>query len=150
MNVNSIASYLRDFGFILFWTGSGALLNAAPLTCDLNQYRALQGLEATVETDALVVRWDGERGQKLRGRFGITNGVPAIRELAIQSKAGSWMVLAQDLTPEFGVTTGIRRTNHGLPEENRWDVFWDTPLNRPTEVRRFAASFHAERCSVKT
>src|SRR5262249_8226732 len=45
---------------------------------------------------------------------------------------------------------GIRRTNHGLPEENRWEVFWDVPLNHTNEVRRFAASYHAERCAVKT
>src|SRR6266404_2124812 len=56
----------------------------------------------------------------------------------------------RNLLPEFGVTTGIRRKNHGLPETNRWDVFWDVPLNHTNEVRRFAASHHADRCAVKT
>src|SRR5262249_31122621 len=76
--------------------------------------------------------------------------VPALRELAIRSKDGPWKTLAQDLVPEFQVTTGIRRTNHGLPEANRWDVFWDTPLNKTDEVRRFTASYRADRCELKT
>jgi hypothetical protein len=136
-------------GIVLF-TLSSAVLNAAPLRCDLAQYQPLTGLAARVEMDDLVVEWDGESDQKLRARFAVRDGIPLVRELAIQPRAGAWRVLARDLTPEFRVTTGIRRTNHGLPEENRWDVFWDTPLNRPADVRRFAASFQADRCEVKT
>src|SRR5262249_11064391 len=52
--------------------------------------------------------------------------------------------------PEFGVTTGVRRTGHDLPHENRWDVFWDAPLNHPGEVRRARASYHAEAGKVRT
>lgn len=150
MNMKNIVFSVSGLGCILFWGVNGHCLNAAPLNCNLDQYRPQPGLEANMEADTLVVRWDGEPGQKLRAQFGITNGVPVVRELAIQPEAGPWTVLARDLIPEFRVTIGIRRTNHGLPEENRWDVFWDTPLNRPSEVRRFAASFHADRCEVKT
>ena len=52
--------------------------------------------------------------------------------------------------PVFGVTTGVRRTGHGLPESHRWDVFWDAPLNHPEEVRRSAASYKSDRMSVRT
>src|SRR5262245_3509211 len=124
--------------------------SAANLNCNLNQYQPLEGLAANVESDELVVHWDGESGQKLRARFTIHDGIPTVQELAVQPASGSWQILARNLTPDIGVTTGIRRTNHGLPEENRWDVFWDTPLNRPSEVRRFVASFHAEQCAVRT
>ena len=48
------------------------------------------------------------------------------------------------------MTTGVRRTGHGLTDEHRWDVFWDAPLNHAEEVRRFQASYHADRCEVKT
>jgi hypothetical protein len=135
---------------ILIWVFSGASVNAAPLNCDLSQYRSAPGLVAAVETDNLVVHWDGEASQKLRVRFAIVAGVPMVRELAIAPRGGTWSVLARDLTPEFGVTTGIRRTNHGLLEENRWDVFWDVPLNHAADVRRFSASLQADRCAVKT
>src|SRR5207244_11143474 len=93
---------------------------------------------------------DGERAQQLRAAFALENQVPIIRELAVRPRAGEWKTLGRNLTPEFGVTTGIRRTNHGLPESNRWDVFWDVPLNHTNEVRRFTASYQAERCEVKT
>src|SRR5262245_62295684 len=127
-----------------------AAANAKPLDCDLSQYQVRPGLEAAVAGEELAVHWDGEANQKLRARFAIVDGVPTVRELAIVPSAGSWQVLGRDLTPEFQVTTGIRRTNHGLPEENRWDVFWDTPLNKTNEVRRFTASYRADRCEVKT
>src|SRR5262245_33023247 len=126
------------------------VVNAQPLNCDLSQHRPQTGLTAAVEGDELVVRWDGESSQKLLARFVIRDGIPTVRELAVQPAGGQWQVLGRDLTPEFRVTTGIRRTNHGLPEENRWDVFWDTPLNRSNDVRRFTAAFKSDRCIVKT
>ena len=48
------------------------------------------------------------------------------------------------------VTTGIRRTGHGLDHEHRWDVFWDAPLNHPEEIRRSRATIHSDRCMVRT
>jgi len=126
------------------------LLGASELTCDMTGYRAAPGLEARVENDALLVQWKGEAGQQLRASFAIENNRSVVRELAVQNKDRQWSTLGRNLVPEFGVTTGIRRTNHGLPETNRWDVFWDVPLNHTNEVRRFTASHHAERCAVKT
>jgi len=135
---------------ILVWSLGSFVLNAATLNCNLDQYRRLPGLAAEALMEDLVVQWEGESGQNFRAKLGIQDGVPIVRELAVQPASGSWRVLARGLTPEFGVTTGVRRTNHGLSEENRWDVFWDTPLNRPGDIRRFTASFHADRCAVKT
>jgi len=123
---------------------------ASGLTCDMTGYRAAPGLEARVENDALLVQWQGEAGQQLRASFAIENNRPVVRELAVQNKDGRWSTLGRNLVPEFGVTTGIRRTNHGLPETNRWDVFWDVPLNHTNDVRRFSSSHHADRCAVKT
>jgi hypothetical protein len=122
----------------------------AALDCDLTRYQRQSGLEARIEKEALVVEWRGEADAQLRAEFVIEGGVPTVRELAARGKAGHWAPLGRNLKPVVGVTTGIRRTNHGLPEENRWDVFWDVPLNHTNEVRRFAASYHAERCEVKT
>jgi hypothetical protein len=129
----------------------GAVLCAAgPLPCDLAGYRPQPGLAAVLEEGALTVRWDGERGEELRARFGIQDGTPTILELAVRAKDGPWQTLGETLVPVFRVTTGVRRTGHGLPEENRWDVFWDAPLNHPEEVRRSASTYHAVGCSVRT
>lgn len=125
-------------------------LRGATLNCDLSQYRHLPGLEARVDRDALLVRWNGEPGQQLRAVFAIDKEIPIVRELAVRKKGKEWSVLGRNLTPEFGVTTGIRRANHGLSEEKRWDVFWDVPLNHTNDVRRFGASYRVNRCEVKT
>src|SRR6266496_3534666 len=125
--------------------------SASNLICDMTGYRATPGLEAREEKDALRIQWKGEAGQQLRASFTIDNNHPVVRELAVQNKDGRrWSTLGRNLVPEFGVTTGIRRTSHGLPETNRWDVFWDVPLNHTNEVRRFAASYRTDGCAVKT
>ena len=130
--------------------GAARLLSAAPLIVDMSGYRATPQLEARVDNDALVVQWAGESNQQLRASFGIQNDTPIIREMAVRNQGRQWSALGPNLRPVFGVTTGIRRTNHGLPEENRWDVFWDVPLNHTNDVQRFSASYHATRCDVKT
>src|SRR5439155_9430207 len=135
---------------VAFATSAVNLLGASELTCDMTDYRATPGIEARVENDALLVQWKGEAGQQLRASFAIENSRPVVRELAVRNKDGRWSFLGRNLVPEFGATTGIRRTNHGLPEPNRWDVFWDVPLNHTNEVRRFAASYQTDRCEVRT
>ncbi len=135
---------------VAFATSAINLLGASELTCDMTDYRATPGIEARVEKDALLVQWKGEAGQQLRASFAIENSRPVVRELAVRNKDGRWSSLGRNLVPEFGATTGIRRTNHGLPETNRWDVFWDVPLNHTNELRRFAASYQTDRCEVRT
>ena len=129
----------------------GLLTGAAnPPIVDLTGYRPQPGLEAVRQEDTLTVRWDGESEQECLARFTVLDGVPTVRELAVRKKSGNWVILGRDLMPEFGVTTGLRRTGHGLPEENRWDVFWDAPLNHPEEVRRSTASYQADRMEVRS
>jgi hypothetical protein len=129
----------------------GLLTGAAkPPTVDLTGYRPQPGLEAALEQATLTVRWDGGNEQECLARLTVLDGVPTVRELAVRKKSGNWVTLGRDLVPEFGVTTGLRRTGHGLPEENRWDVFWDAPLNHPEEVRRSTASYQADRMEVRS
>ncbi|HSB14380.1 MAG TPA: hypothetical protein VLE22_07965, partial [Bryobacteraceae bacterium] len=135
---------------------------AAPLSCDFSGYRAQPGLQAEVSAGSLLVTWDGERGDTLRARFGLEASKPVIRELTIRKRGGEWSVLGKDLSPEYSVVTGLRRTGHGLPEELRWWVYWDAPLSipgtgdqpnlprRPEEIRSFTAAFQSTSCAVRT
>jgi hypothetical protein len=68
----------------------------------------------------------------------------------VRRKGGEWTTLGRDLVPDFGVTTGIRRTGHGLDHEHRRDVSRDTPLNHPGEVRRSGAVFRSDRVEGRT
>jgi hypothetical protein len=129
----------------------GLLSGSAPAqTVDMTDYRPLPGLVAVSEGGSLSVTWDGEDGQELLARFSVVDGTPTIRELGLRRKGGEWATLGRDLVPEFGVTTGVRRTGHGLDDEHRWDVFWDAPLNHPGEVRRSRAAFRSDRFEVRT
>jgi hypothetical protein len=117
---------------------------------DLTGYRSQPGLQAVMEGDTLKISWEGESQQECLARFKVLDAVPTVGELAVRQKSGKWVTLGRNLIPEFGVTTGVRRTGHGLPESNRWDVFWDAPLNHTEEVRRVAASYKADRMQVRT
>src|SRR5438094_328323 len=98
-------------------------LRAASPGWDLSQYRAQPGIVARLDQDALQVNWEGENHHELRTRFSIANGTPLLTELAVKKRGAGWNVLGRNLAPQFGVTTGVRRTGHGLPEENRWGSF---------------------------
>jgi hypothetical protein len=123
---------------------------AKPPIVDLTGYLPQPGLQASIEDETLRLSWDGESQQECLVRFTLVDGVPTVRELAVRKRSSEWITLGRNLTPEFGVTTGVRRTGHGLPESNRWDVFWDAPLNHPEEVRRATASFRADKIEVRT
>jgi len=121
-------------------------LFAGPLTCDLAEYKASPGLEARVWENFLIIAWTGQGGTSLRARFGLQNGQPIIRDLALQRKGKAWAVLAQDLTPEYRITSGVRRMSEQQAEplralgiditeevidKNKWYAFWDAPLDVP-------------------
>jgi len=113
------------------------------LNCDLSSYEAQQGLTASVSDEVLTVVWDGYGDNTIRIRFTIESGTPTIRELAIRNGNNPWEVLAQHVTPEFRVVSGLRRVTQqqtepleklGVPlteeklNEIKWDAFWDAPL----------------------
>ena len=85
---------------------------AKPPILDLTGYQAQPGLQAA-QDDTLALRWDGESQQECLARFAILGGVPTVSELAVRKKDGEWVTLGRNLVPEFGVTTGVRRTATG-------------------------------------
>ena len=127
-------------------TFTGAVASAGPLNCDLAQYTEAPGLTASVESDVLSVTWAGAKGADLRMRFVIQGGQPIVRELAIHRQGGAWATLGQDLTPEYHVTSGVRRLSYQqsrpfegtgaeitqeVIDREKWYVFWDAPLLVP-------------------
>jgi hypothetical protein len=136
------------------------------LECDLSQYRGQDGLTAYKQGDTLTVLWTGDHGSHLRMLLAIDSGVPTIHELAVRSGSNPWSVLGRNLTAEVSTTSGRRRAGHGLPEKQRWDVYWDAPLSipgvqtpyghnpdmprKPEEIHRDTATYHASACEVRT
>jgi hypothetical protein len=119
---------------------------AAPINCNLSQYKPATGLTSTVEGDLLTVAWTGQGTSQLRARFAIDGGTPTIRDLSVRRGSADWVTLGQNLTPEYRVTTGIRRMSNDqsnalsslgidvtqeVIDKNRWYAFWDAPLSIP-------------------
>ncbi len=159
---------------LLFAAGCCAL---AAQPCDMSEYKEAPGLKAAFVAGTLTLTWAGAPGQELRAAFAIVNGTPLVKELAARKASGPWIVLGRDLTPEFQVVSGLRRISEQqlqplrqlgkldpeFLEQEKWKVFWDAPLQipgspktnpnlprKPEEIRRAAASFHADGCKVKT
>ena len=146
--------------------------------CDLSAYRAQDGLKAQMHAGALELTWQGERGDQLRASFTIRAGQPMVKELAAHKNGGNWIVLGTNLTPEFEVTSGVRRLSEQqmaplrdlkialtpeVVEREKWNAFWDSPLvvpgrsgtnlglpRKPEEIHRDWARFNATGCRVKT
>src|SRR5215831_6472235 len=116
------------------------------LQCDLGQYKASPGLTAALDQNLLVISWTGQGGAELRARYVIEGSQPVIRDLVVRKPGGVWMVLGENLSPEYDVVSGIRRLpndqggalqRQGIPitqeviDKNRWYAFWDAPLLVP-------------------
>ncbi len=118
----------------------------APLKCDMTQYKANSGLTTALDGNLLTVSWNGQGTSQLRARFAIDGGTPTIRDLSARRNGGEWAMLGQNLTPEYQVTTGIRRMSNDqanafaslgidvtqeVIDKHRWYAFWDAPLSIP-------------------
>jgi hypothetical protein len=128
-------------------TAAGIMLaSRRAAACSMSGYKAVPGLTAVPEPDGVGLTWDGDPNQHVRLRLAITDGTPAIRELAIRRTGAAWVTVAGNATPDFRVASGLRRiTNQQLDplaglgveitpaivEKYKWEAFWDAPLNIP-------------------
>lgn len=163
---------------LLFASLSIAQAANGDIACDLAGYKSQDGLKAQLRSGVLEVTWHGERREQLRASFTIQNGQPVVQELAARKEGRSWIALGQTLTPEFQVTSGIRRLSMQqvsplkelgvsltpeVVEREKWNAFWDAPLmvpgrdgtnvdlpRKPEEIRRAWAKYNASGCQVKT
>jgi hypothetical protein len=156
-------------------TGMGA---AQGLDCNMQAYKAVDGIAAVSDHKSVTLTWTGESAQELRAQFTLRDGHPVVQELAARKPGGAWVILGKDLTPQFEVTTGRRRMsktekdvlvrlNQDTPENEeiyKWNVFWDAPLAVPgtdrshlvgpprteAEIGRAKVSYKSTACTVKT
>jgi hypothetical protein len=157
---------------------SAAVIPGQSLNCDLSNYKAQDGLKAQVRAGVLEITWQGERREELRAMFALRGGQPLVQELAARRNGGAWIVLGQNLSPEFEITSGVRRLSQQqmsplqemkveltpeVVEREKWNAFWDAPLmvpgrpgtnlglpRKPEEIRKVWAKYPASGCQVKT
>jgi hypothetical protein len=155
---------------------SSAMGVAQGVNCNMQAYKAVDGLRAVATAGGVTLNWTGEAQQELRAQFALRDGQPVVAELAARRAGGAWVVLGKDLTPQFEVTTGrrristteldiLKRLGKDTPENEetyKWNVFWDAPLVVPgherlvgpgrmqDEIKRAAVSYKSDACMVKT
>jgi len=149
---------------------------ASAQNCDFKDYKPTDGLKAEMQSGVLELAWQGYGDQQMRAQFTVRGGQPAIHELAARKGSGHWIVLGRDLTPEFEVTSGVRRMSEQqaaplralkiqitpeVIEKEKWNAFWDAPLmvpgtgslelpRKPEEIRRAWATYNTRSCAVRT
>jgi hypothetical protein len=171
---------LRSERLLIFLALGCGIAAGQAVNCDLQSYKAQDGLKAEMRRGELEFSWRGEHGQDLRAAFTIRDGQPVVQELAAKKNSGQWAVLANSLQPEFHVTSGKRRMSMAqatqfkllkievtpeLYDKEKWMTFWDAPLvvpgvpgkgdsyplpRDPSEVKRADATFHAGSCKVSS
>jgi hypothetical protein len=144
--------------------------------CDLSEYKTQDGLKAELAGGGVRLLWQGDGSAQLRAEFVVRGGQPLVRELAIR-KGNAWTLIASDLTPQFDIVSGKRRVSEQqlgplrglkmaitpeLMDREKWNVFWDAPLEIPgakavpdwprhaSEIRRASVAYQVSGCSVKT
>src|SRR3954452_18639671 len=169
---------MKPFLIVMFASFSFAVAADSAMNCDLAGYKAQDGLKAQMRAGLLEVTWQGERREQLRAAFTIRDGQPVVQELAVRKEGGGWIALAGNVSPEFQITSGVRRLSEqqieplrGLGvaltpeviEREKWNAFWDAPLavpgrqgtnlglpRKPEEIKRAWAKYNASGCQVKT
>ena len=145
LNLKSISTFAA-ISLALFAAGAIAPGAKAQLQCSLGGYKAAPGMTATVDGNALVLDWDGDKNDELRMRLAINKGTPTIQDISVRHKGGSWATVASDMAPEFSVVSGYRRLDQEaypalqasigdvtqkILDQYKWDAFWDAPLRVP-------------------
>src|ERR1035437_5180445 len=169
---------MKSFAVVL-GIGLFSVVGAAQgVSCNMQDYKAVDGVRAAADRQSVTLTWQGEGAQQLRAQFALRDGQPVVAELAARKAGGAWVVLGKDLAPGFQVTTGRRRMSktekdilvrlkQDTPENEetyKWNVFWDAPLAVPgldashlvgpgrtaDEIKRAAVRYKSDACTVKT
>jgi hypothetical protein len=169
---------MRLFAVTLGFAMLSVAGTAQGVNCNMQGYKAVEGIRAESARSGVTLTWQGERQQELRAQFALRDGQPVVAELAARKAGGAWVVLGKDLAPQFEVTTGkrrmskteldiLKRLDKDTPENEeryKWNVFWDAPLAVPgydpshlvgpartaDEIKRAAVSYKSDACTVTT
>ena len=77
--------------------------------CDLGGYKPQEGLKAEVRGGALELQWQGNVKKSYARPLLCAPVSQSFRNWRRKNRGGKWIVLGQNLTPEFEFTSGVRR-----------------------------------------
>ena len=66
---------------------------AQGMNCNMQGYKAVDGLKAVASASGVTLNWQGEAQQELRAEFALRDGQPVVAELAASKAGGAWKLL---------------------------------------------------------
>ncbi|MEQ8787652.1 MAG: hypothetical protein RIC55_15220 [Pirellulaceae bacterium] len=95
----------------------------------------------------LSIRWPtGDEQQQARCVINLAGDKPLIESLGLSAAGGEFETLLTDVDPVVYVTVGSRRVPGGKPDDQKWQVFFDKPANRPHDT--FVSKLDLQRVTV--
>ena len=81
---------------VVMGLGMFAAVGAAQgMNCNMQGYKAVDGLRAVATAGGVTLSWQGEAQQELRAEFALRDGQPVVAELAARKAGGAWVVWAR-------------------------------------------------------
>jgi hypothetical protein len=128
---------------------AGSTIRAQVLSVDLSNYRAACGVDIHRDGDRLMVEWPME-DERARIVLDLAKGQPLISAIAIASKAGEYRSLLEAADPTCFLVVGSRQAPEGRPPGmSVFNVFFDSPANRPFDSHRVALDLKHVRVASK-
>lgn len=106
----------------------------AAVPIDLSAYSSECGIAVNTENERLAVQWPLGNGHTGHIVFDLDENEPLIEQLStVPNGSGEKVPLLTDVDAAFFLTVGSRRTPSDKPPEQKWQVFFDNPVQRPHE-----------------
>ncbi len=80
---------MKLFAIVLGLGLSSAICAAQGVKCDMQGYKAVDGLRAVATASGVALTWTGEAQQELRAEFALRDGQPVVAELAARKAGGA-------------------------------------------------------------
>ncbi len=133
---------------IVMAASSHAQTRGVPL--DLSGYDPACGVTVEQSRELLTLRWPAGGGEIAQLVLDLRPGKPLCARMDVAAKAGeTFRTVLQNVDPAAFVTVGDREAPTGRPPEmSVFNVFFDTPANRPHQTHR--SSFELRNASVRS
>ncbi len=104
-------------------------------TVDLSAYSNECGVLVTHQNERISVSWAASKDEFGRLVLNLRAGQPLIEQIGIsRTPQGNVDVLLENVDPIVFLTVGTRDVPPGKPADQKWQVFFDKPANRPHET----------------
>src|SRR5262245_26254260 len=112
----------------------GPTLAVAETPIDLSGYRADCEVRIEAWNGHMRVVWPTGNGETAEVTLDMSGEKPLIEKMAMRKEGGAEVAILGSVDPVWFLTVGERRAADERPPEQKWEVFFDNPHQRPHET----------------